>query len=142
MCVHLVAHPNVIVHSKTMNAAKCLSESAVERIPIELWSKIINFLLRSPLVPHQDTTFVESLAMLSYGCDSEDLVRGWVQTSLPLRLVCHGWNLLVQRAAPILVRCNFDDRHVTAVPANVLPQPSDGKRSNYMRFLNLMTYHS
>lgn len=93
----------------------------MERTPVELWTKILAFLLRTPLLPHRDATFAQDIFTFSDGCNSERLERELAQVACRLRLVCHSWNYIVQQMRVKTVLCNINPGLAKYVPPHVLP---------------------
>ncbi|KIM24618.1 hypothetical protein M408DRAFT_317392 [Serendipita vermifera MAFF 305830] len=105
-----------------------MSLSAVGKTPTEIWASILSLLLRTPLLPRDDVTIAESLAVFSNGCDADRLYRDLCRISVSLRLVCSSWDRLVQRIHPTVVIANLNTNYVEELPAHVLPALSmEGK---------------
>ncbi|KIM24620.1 hypothetical protein M408DRAFT_231668 [Serendipita vermifera MAFF 305830] len=93
----------------------------MEKTPVEIWTTILSHLLHTPLLPHQDATFAQDIAIFAEGCDSDKLERESTQVACLLRLVCHSWNSIVRRIQIKCVRCNINPGNKTYAPTHVLP---------------------
>ena len=116
-----------------------MSISAVDRAPVEVWSNILSLAIRSPLIPHADVTFAQSLYLFSLGCTSERLGRELAQITSRLRQVCRSWDTLLRRMQPTIVQCNFDSKLAEDVPPHVVPYPFESEYPNMLHsaLLNL-----
>ena len=114
--------------------SKVMSVSAVDRAPVEIWSQILALTIRSPLIPHPDATFAQSMDLLSDRCASERFTRELAQITGRLRQVCRSWDTLIQLLYPMVVYCNFDfiySRGDASSP--VVPYSSESRSSKVFR---------
>jgi len=80
---------------------------AFERVPVEVWLRILRFALASPLSPDPGDDILDYRNVFVTGCDSDQVALANENNVASFRLVCKSWNTTVVQLRQTMILCNF-----------------------------------
>ncbi|KIM24614.1 hypothetical protein M408DRAFT_26906 [Serendipita vermifera MAFF 305830] len=92
--------------------------SASQRLPVEMWTLILTFAARCPLLPRSYLTFTQEQCLFSSQCDSACAAQRFIHDMVILRLVCRLWDAIILEIRPSVVYCNPEDMYTKLLPSH------------------------
>jgi hypothetical protein len=77
--------------------------AAVERVPVEVWHKILRIAISCPLIPRDDDNYFQRRDVENFGCAKIYQYVKAEQIRMKLRLVCHSWDAFLNEYSDRLV---------------------------------------
>ena len=88
---------------QTAERQMAIGLSASERIPVEIWHRILRLAIACALVPREDDNFFQRRAVTELGCAKIFEYIKSERTRANLRLVCRSWDKFLERYSDRLV---------------------------------------
>ena len=89
---------------------------AFERIPVEIWLRILRFALASPLSPGLGNNILDYRDVFLTVCDSDQAALAHENNVASFRLVCKSWDAAVKKFQQKMILCDFGKRRRFGVP--------------------------